>query len=417
MSSKWQDDEITQLVIDRLIAASKLDKNGEVVFQGQNIFEDFSLLTSLTNFNKEIPYDQQTQIIRDSLKISIKKKLTNQVDIGNEIKKGEQKYLKKPKKPFILLTSISIKPNLKLSCVRFDKTTITFSKYQPTKYKTSFIEDRVPSLKVSIPQNYYKVKVRVVSRCPSAATDSAFDALDLLRGLWNLFYNLRGWRRVSDGRPNAVNKIVLGPIHTLHEVSGKPATNIFWWEPSYVDNNLFAMDHNKYSKMKVFEKDIRRIIKKTKLSVFLNEAIRRYVRALDEPNMSSSFLKLWSVLEYLTVTSGKNFSHENTINRTAYIFVDYKYHRALLDSMRKIRNVLVHTGSDSKGMEGNVFQLKYYVEKLLWFSIGNIHKFKNENEFGTFIGATPNLNDVIFKEKKLKRELELVGFAKELLES
>jgi hypothetical protein len=65
---------------------------------------------------------------------------------------------------------------------------------------------------------------------------------------------------------------------------------------------------------------------KSHLSGLLRRFFVRYVRALDERNLSSAFLKLWSVLEDLTNTGRSRY--DLTIRRATFICEDRALRRS-----------------------------------------------------------------------------------------
>ena len=140
-------------------------------------------------------------------------------------------------------------------------------------------------------------------RCEYAASDSALDSLDLLRGMWNLRYNhSKTLPLYATPRPAPLNSIVLGPFHSLHNKNGTLATNVFWWDSSYRNPIQLLPIEKDYEALKQHERLLRKLIAKSRFCPYLNQGLVRYARALDESDLSSAFIKLWSVLEYLTGT-------------------------------------------------------------------------------------------------------------------
>ena len=63
-----------------------------------------------------------------------------------------------------------------------------------------------------------------------------------------------------------------------------------------------------------------------------------YVRALDETNLVSAFLKLWAILEDSTGT-GEEASRKTTVRRAVSLLKDEEYHRLMLDHLRTLRSL------------------------------------------------------------------------------
>lgn len=227
------------------------------------------------------------------------------------------------------------------------------------------------------------------------------DRIDLIRGIWNLFFNLKAKYRVSSGRAKPVNNILLGPIHTLHYPDGGAATTNYWYDVGYCGpQNLFDIRKDK-KQLSKFESKIRDMLKKHYYKKTISELVIRYCRALDDPNLSSCFLGLWSVLEGLTASG--NDRYDVTIRRAAFIWEDPNYHKQILQNLRMYRNIHVHLGSHSDRVESYVFQLKNYVEQLLLFHIGNKLGFRDLKETSQFLDLPFDSSDVKNKRKMLDK--------------
>ena len=98
-------------------------------------------------------------------------------------------------------------------------------------------------------------------------------------------------------------------------------------------------------------------------------ALIRYVRALDSADLNDTFLRLWSLLEYLT-DSGHD-PYKVATRRAAFMFADRERSMLVLTHLTNHRNRFVHAGSDTDEIESLVFLLKRYVDCLLIFHLGN----------------------------------------------
>jgi hypothetical protein len=210
---------------------------------------------------------------------------------------------------------------------------------------------------------------------------------DLLRGIWNLGL-IMGNFRVSSGQKRAVNQIVLGPVHTLHDPTGKLSTEIFWYEPEF-DESVTSYDWDKTdAKMKAFVSKIRHKLKRCPYRGVITEGFIRYVRALDYRDFSVAFLKLWSVLEFLTDTLKDNY--DKTIKRTAFLYPHHDYHHQVLTHLREHRNRSVHTGAESAATETLVYQLKQYIEAMIAFHLDEGQYFQTIKEAAEFLDLPAN---------------------------
>lgn len=198
------------------------------------------------------------------------------------------------------VTSISVKRPSDLRRIRFDGAAISFTESLPR----AFSRDRFrihAALKPpkDFPSGFTKILIAVKARSEVDAYNAAIDSLDYLRGIWNFVIN-RGfsWRWHS-GPVQPVNSVYLGPVHTLHLPDGKPAGDLYWYEPNY-PAEVKADAFKNWGVVKEHTKKLRAILARHPYPEFLRNAFIRYARSLDGTDHESSFLKFWSLLESLT---------------------------------------------------------------------------------------------------------------------
>ena len=136
------------------------------------------------------------------------------------------------------------------------------------------------------------MRVHVTARDELSAGETALERLDAIRAIWNLFFN-RGMRRISLGAWNAPhNSLLLGRLHTLHHPNGKPVGDMYWWEPFRVKDPSPKDVTADYQELKKFETLFRHGLRSAPFKAALLDVLVRYVRALDEHDPASAFLKL-----------------------------------------------------------------------------------------------------------------------------
>ena len=86
--------------------------------------------------------------------------------------------------------------------------------------------------------------------------------------------------------------------------------------------------------------EIRQKLKKCKYQEDVKKAIVMYCQAFDLYDWEASFIKLWSLLEFLTAT--KNNSYDITIKRIKFLYKDTEDTHQSLTYLREFRNSLVH---------------------------------------------------------------------------
>jgi len=179
-----------------------------------------------------------------------------------------------------------------------------------------------------------------------------------------------------------VNKILPGPLHTLHLPNGKLATESWWYETKRFGNERPHDVTNELGKMYKFLSNVRKRLAKCRYRQTIEDAIILYGRALDEWDWDGAFLKLWSILEKLTDTEE---SYKVTIRRASFILEDRSYHQQVLRHLKDYRNKFVHEAADSSEIETYMYELKNLVEALLAFHLGSRFGFQSLKQAAEFL--------------------------------
>lgn len=316
-------------------------------------------------------------------------------------------YLAKPEVRYVLASSLSVRyDRALLPRLRIGDTTFTFSWTHPRRYRspTGLREDMEGREDQRVPLGFTAVRVGVQARDAATAADTAFERLDLLRGIWN-FFRTYGRYRITFGRGRPINPFMLGPIQTLHDSDGSPAVDSYW--TSTADAPSSASLGSDLRDVYAFERQVRTAIRDSPVRHHIERCLIRYCRALDEAGPDAAYLKLWSVLEELTVTR-KNDTHQITVKRGSVLFKnDREFQRLQLGYLRDRRNQLVHEGAELAEYGELVSQLKVYVEALLSFTLKHASAFRSVAELGEFL-------DVMNDQSRIARDIELRRYALEL---
>lgn len=400
MCAKWNNNKI-----DPKTLANKLDQrikhlSGNFDEYDSIVADILTVIYSSLEFDTKIPEIEKRNIVWKGISALVKKGDVTEKFLG-EISREENFYKKLEPQKFVLVTSLSVNYFGELGKIKLPdnilpdkKIIIIFNKFLPSKFNRKEIIEWVKRGKAvresEIPRDFVYARVNVEARTIVEAYHKAIDALDLLRGVWNLYFNLGVGRRMSFGGNNPVNKIILGPIHTLHNSNGKLVTNTFWYEPNYIKPLSSFSITSEYKYLKKNEQLIRQRIRKSNYNTEIENSIIKYTRALDERNFNNAFLALWSLLENLT---GSIASYDDVIKRTLFLYKDEEFHKLILEHLRNYRNKTIHTGdSMSEGMETLLYQLKSYVEALLNFHLHNNLKFKDISESVQFLSLNTDRN-------------------------
>jgi len=192
-----------------------------------------------------------------------------------------------------------------------------------------------------------------------------------------------------------INKILLGPVHTVHFPQGPLAEKVYWHNGSFEPQ----APENLAEDWAVIQKSTSRCLRWYHASSYKKEITDMWVRyafALDHADREVTFLKLWSLLELLTGTNGEKY--DETIRRTLFMCHDRELHRMILEHLRDRRNAMIHLDDSSSKVEQHIYQLKRYVEELLRLHLVFGRQFPSLSAFGEFF-ALPQ-EPAILKEKQ-----------------
>jgi len=242
--------------------------------------------------------------------------------------------------------------------------------------------------------------VSAYAKSPGGAADVSLDALQLVCGLINLGTNRsKGMRTSWGGTRQPVNDVTLGPFHTVHHPSGALAAESWWYEPNYIAPLRPKRYRSELKHVLKYVSSARGLLQSIAYSSKVEDWIRAYGRALDERDWSTSFVRLWQTLEAVTMTGTQSYAV--TVKRTASIHRDAEYHRAVLDQLRRIRNTLVHSGSDGGDLESKLYLLKRYVENMLEFHLRFAGTFSRPDDAADFL-------DLPIESPELVRSYQLI---------
>lgn len=379
---KLKDGRDISPIIDELEKARAVGPNGKVSFRGGTFATAFTGLESAISFSDALTDIERLRLTHQSVFEAAKRKLST-ASVLSEAFRFQQLFLKKPLEAFVLVTGISSDLIARRRISRESR--ITFERRPPTRFDDSpVVRDVKNYVRLPLPLDYTWVCVTTRARSREEAHRSSMAAINLVRGIWNLFFNRRVGTRHSNQRPNPVNKIVLSPIQTLHSPDGKLVENTFWYDPEYLGPlPTLTIGAPTARELRKFEHTVRRRVRRSPDRRWLEDRIVEYCCALDEWNLEVALLKLWSLLEALTGTL--KVSYAVTINRTANLFKNPPFHRLVLESFREQRNRLVHAGAAPTRLEDAVYGLKSYVESTLTMFIQNRLGFRSRSEMWEFL--------------------------------
>jgi hypothetical protein len=399
LSVKWKNGFNPDVVLGKLDAIRTLDGE-KASFSGFEYNEYIQVLKSMVDVDEGISQEIAHQLIVKGFHEAAKKQELTKNNVISAVKKSVREHLGKPNEPYWLLTTLNINFSNDLPRYSINGCTIRFYKQIPKKYRkarTSVLSE-VSSWLIDKDESFsYYVVAHISDKTAHEAVEKMLDAIDLLRGIWNLHIN-KSMVLSFGGRKKPINQITLGALHTLHDKNGEKVNDTFWYEPEhYKDHSKVDFAKNSYKTLE-FTKNVRKALRKNSYGKDVESAIIRYVRALDSQDYNAVFIKLWSVLEGLTHTLKD--SYDKTIKRAAFQYADREYNRQVLEHLRQYRNRSVHLGAGENDIDTHVYQLKSYVEQLLRFHIANHFKFESMEVAAKFMDLQPD-------KEALKKQIEL----------
>jgi len=364
----------------RLAAIRTLNPDGRPAFKAGEYSLIISVLESAIDFNPEIPHPDRPGLLRNAVSDAARgSELTPEI-LRKHLAGAEKEYLKKPLQDFVLATAFGVERHRGLKSTRINQVQISFAESLPRRFDRSEIANRIEEVAPNPPTNVTHVFARVSARTPTAAFDQAQMSVDLIRALWNYVLNYGSYQLFHIGQSRPVNAILPGRVHTLHRPDGKLIEEIFWYEPqAFQPQWVYVADEKWPTVLKRAAKLLRRL-RSLPYRREIEDALIRYVRALDDIDARSSFNRMWGVLEYLTDSIG---NYEALITRGSFLSPDNEriFVQMLLQHLRDVRNAVIHADEERLNIRTYLDQVKLATERLLMFH------FRNGKRFGSRAAA------------------------------
>lgn len=400
MSIKWKKGFDVGHIIEKSQQFMQVSENNIVK---SSFWEDewyISTLFSMLELPSDIPEFYLEKAIKKAFVEMHKCKEFTDKALLKKIKQEIGNYYKLSSAKYHLLTSISLVKTNIFPDMYIGGCRLSFFENVPKKYsksRNSFFQES----KEVERKDYLYVVASIIAKSEREAAGKCLESIDLFRGIVNLHENFLYSMHLGSGERKAVNQLTLGKTHTLHDHNGKSCPGIYWYEPDYQGTKQpFRLTT---TNVLGFVQEMKRKLSKSKFSTEIEKAIIRYARALDYLDLNVSLLKLWSLLEFLTDTGMSGY--DETIRRTIFHFKGRDVERQILEHLRETRNRSVHSGIDVENVRIRVYQLKRYVETLIYFHLSNAYKFSTFKESCEFCSTTTD--EKALREQIVKHELKL----------
>lgn len=404
MSANWVEKSSVKEVIEEVKAKFEKYHTYHAILMNMDIF--VLEISSLLSYSDSISESDFYFILSETLFECYQNHKFNSNSILEGINDKIIRYFKTPESDYVIRTSLSINVRENIRPVYFDDVKISFSKKNDQAFAENAKEivDQFKNRYGNIyPIKYHPIRIYVRHKSPLGALFKASDTLDFFRGLLN--FHLTKYKRivVNDIYDLPINRIVTGPVHTIHFANGKLVEKSnYSYSPDYsgcIDSFINVSDLELSDAFAKLRKWIP-IVLQHRYKDEIIEIFKRYARALDSRNYDVSFLLLSSLLEKLT---GIKHSYVNDLPvRVSYFYKNSQYHKFTLEKLRKYRDSNVHGGYTSIMYgEAYAYMLKQYVDTLLEFHLFNENKFNNLDEAVELFNTPKDLQKILLKKKYL----------------
>lgn len=396
MPIKWKQRFKPEVLLNKIGAIRTVNSEGGISFDSFQLHEYLPALHSMLDFppiSAEVDTSNFVWYglskIRGSITAESFLKAVN-AELTEQLARRDQHY--------VLLTSISLNPDqLPKEITSTNGVIKVHGSVYPKRFNSrkAFLRTH-PATNIT-PDFYCKLSVRVKAKSPHAAANKALKLLDSHRALWNLICNPTMQITLGSSGHKPINVIRLGGEHTLHNESGELACETLWYEPNFTPISPYRFSDPNH--VKKLSRHLHRKLLTSNYERFVTSALIRYVRALDEGDLTSAFIRLWGALESLICPGLAEY--QKLVQRCAYLFKDHEYHKQQLEHLREYRNATVHSGVESDQAQMNCYQLQLYFRQLIWFLIRNGKFFKSIDEANAFLDSPADAG-------LINREIELL---------
>jgi hypothetical protein len=398
LKTKFPLDELAR----RIEAIRTTNPDGRVAFDGPRFTDLEMVFRTAIDWDESLSDYERDRIAFNAPFVAARAGQVTKDALLKAVHELEAKEFAAKPTDYVVVTTLTVRYHAQLKKVRVRNVQFSFFQKLPKKYDRDpirnpfFLGDMV-----DVPDDFVVVCAKVSAKSVHAAAAEALTALSVLRGIWNYTINRRTTMTLPVGgvrQTKPINKILLGPVHTVHFPQGALAEKAYWHNGSFEPE----APENLAEEWAMIQKSTSRCLRWYHVSAYKKEITDMWVRyafALDHADREVTFLKLWSLLELLTGTNGEKY--DETIRRTLFMCDDRELHRMILEHLRDRRNAMIHLDDSSSKVEQHIYQLKRYVEELLRLHLlfGRLKKrFPSLNAVGEFLALPPE--PTILKERQ-----------------
>lgn len=404
---KWKSRFKPDLILTRIESNRTVSPNGGVSFRGFDVQEDVEILASMVEFPPAAEHLDKVELAWSA--VSYEKGLLTSHNVLIALNKQLDKRLEGEIRSYSLITTLSIDRKILPPKIELPSATVfVYLNGLPPKIhktRTTLLQHRIDLPKAPI--DYTWVRVRVKQKSATAAAQQALQQLSVLRGVLGLFSNYEMQSSFGGGGSfGPLNRIRMGSVHTVHFSTGKPASEILWYEPKFAPTKIYT-NRQSASWRKAYSKLLKNTLA-ANYSESLMSSLVQYAEAFDEPDHGTAFLKLWSGLELLTSPSTP-VNYDDIVRRCSFMHATGEFEAQVLRHLREHRNALVHRGSSIGDLRIKCYQLQRYFRTAFFFYAHFGKTFESLRDANDFL-------DLPTDRAKLKARIEVLKHALAYLE-
>jgi len=361
-----------------------------------------SILLPRIKFSDGVPESECRAAVRQAIAEEAALKRPDAKRLLGRVTRHENAYMTRDETSWFVLGSVSIVGSVPLRPRRLIRCGFSF----PKKVSSTLRDEHArvaQKLGVIRPDGYRIALAKLKARSAEEAGERAIEAFDFLRGLWN--FALNSGLSVRYGSPSPINRIIPGPIYTVHRSDGTTVPAPVFLGPAHIGLPPASYDPGEnWSLAMRIEKEARRVVRRSSYSEILTSAFRGYCRALDTMDFERSILSLWALVERLTCTDEElrsgSVNQKTCRRRLAFMQSPADVVEDVAYSLSQSRNIVAHTFDEVLDPESQAYVLKWQLERLMRFHLGANPRFRS---FGQAIEVLSSPRDLDRIETEIAR--------------
>ena len=410
MCAKWRGEGYRPpVILDRLRNSISVNDHGNVQGTIMEYFDLSVVVESAVEFHSDVPGRRRRSIINKAIQECTKRNEFCPNVFIKSINERERRYLKQPLYGATAVASVSVPKTLPRKRIsrKIGSNTIIFQPNFPKIFREEVEREMghiaaTMRVRPEIFQNYCPVVFKSKVRHVDDIIDQFEDDFDTMRGIINFILNYGRKFIIMTSTYTPINGVRLGPFLAIFSSYDNMDAPRILHEPLCIPAGKLENIWENWEKLSNQINHILRNTSNKRLGRYARSAFIRYARALDSNDYSAAFLKLWSLLEYLTGTT--QAEGKVTIRRAAALFDDRNFNTERLRHLRDYRNRSIHLSEESRDIHILLSQIRMYVEGLLRFYVNNELEVASQQELLEFM-------DLLIDRKQLERHGKLLRLA------